>query len=47
MAFIEVLKYPDPLLKKRASPVEEVDGEIRELISDMVDTMYFGRYHVF
>jgi peptide deformylase len=41
MALLEVLKYPDPRLKKKSSPVEEVNEEIRKLISDMVETMGF------
>jgi peptide deformylase len=41
MALLEVLKYPDPRLKTRASPVEGVNGEIMKLISDMVETMGF------
>ena len=40
MALREVLKYPDPLLKVKAAPVEEVDDEGRALIRDMMETMY-------
>jgi peptide deformylase len=40
MAVLEIVTYPDPVLTRRAEEVEEVDGKIRKLISDMVDTMY-------
>jgi peptide deformylase len=36
----EILKYPDPTLKKVSQPVVEITGEIRELIDDMFETMY-------
>lgn len=32
--------HPDPRLKKRCDPVENIDGDIRTLISDMFETMY-------
>jgi peptide deformylase len=32
--------YPDPVLKKRAEPVERVTAEIVELCRDMAETMY-------
>jgi peptide deformylase len=32
--------YPDPVLLAPTKPVEEVDDEIRQLVGDMVDTMY-------
>ena len=40
MAVLEILTYPNSTLKRRAEEVEKVDGKIRKLISDMVDTMY-------
>ena len=40
MAVLEIVTYPDPVLTRRAEEVEKVDGTIRKLISDMVDTMY-------
>lgn len=40
MAYIDILTYPDPVLRERAAPVERVDGEILRLVEDMVDTMY-------
>jgi peptide deformylase len=40
MAILEILEYPDPRLRKIASPVNEVDASIRRLIDDMLETMY-------
>jgi peptide deformylase len=40
MAILEILKYPDPTLKKVAAPVEAVSDETVRLIEDMVETMY-------
>jgi peptide deformylase len=40
MAVLEILKYPHPLLKKRCKKVGEINEEVRELIQDMVETMY-------
>ena len=40
MAVLEILTYPNPTLTRRAEEVEKVDGKVRKLISDMVDTMY-------
>lgn len=40
MALMEILKYPDPFLKEKATPVEKIDDEIRKLITGMVETMY-------
>jgi peptide deformylase len=40
MAILEILKYPDPTLKKVAAPVEAVTAETVRLIGDMVETMY-------
>ncbi|MGH6629617.1 MAG: peptide deformylase [Burkholderiales bacterium] len=40
MAILKIVKYPDPLLKKRSLPVENITGETVRLIQDMVETMY-------
>ena len=37
---LPVLKYPDPRLKRQCAPVEEVTPELRELVANMVETMY-------
>ncbi|MBI5810338.1 MAG: peptide deformylase [Deltaproteobacteria bacterium] len=43
MALLNILKYPDPFLKTKASPVDAVDKGIKTLVSDMIETMYYGR----
>ncbi len=40
MALLEILTAPDPRLKKKAAPVDQVDDEIRRLMDDMLETMY-------
>lgn len=40
MAILPILCYPDPGLSTVARPVQAVDGRIRQLVSDMLDTMY-------
>jgi peptide deformylase len=40
MAVLEIMTYPNPTLTRKAEEVEKVDGTLRKLISDMVDTMY-------
>ena len=40
MALLRILEYPDPRLRTRARPVEHVDVNIRQLIDDMLETMY-------
>ncbi len=36
----EILIWPDPVLKKKASAVARVDDSIRTLVNDMFETMY-------
>lgn len=40
MAILEILEFPDPRLRTIASPVAEVDDNLRRLIADMFETMY-------
>ena len=40
MAVLEIKKYPDEVLKKKALPVERVDNALQSLIDDMIETMY-------
>ena len=40
MALLPILQYPDERLHRVARPVPQVDGKIRQLISDMAETMY-------
>lgn len=37
---LEILKYPDPRLAEKSTPVDVVDDEIRTLIENMFETMY-------
>lgn len=40
MALLNILRYPDPRLHKVAQPVAAVDARIRQLIDDLLETMY-------
>ena len=40
MAVLDIQKYPEPVLKEKARPVEEISKDIQRLIDDMADTMY-------
>lgn len=40
MARLPILEYPDPRLRIRAEPVTKVDTEIKQLIADLLETMY-------
>ncbi len=37
---LEILKYPDKLLRTVAKPVENVNSEIKKQVKDMFETMY-------
>lgn len=40
MAALPIITAPDPRLKIKARPVPAVDGKVRGLMNDMLDTMY-------
>ncbi|GAB2541626.1 MULTISPECIES: peptide deformylase [unclassified Simplicispira] len=40
MAILPILCYPDPRLHLVAKPVQQVDDRVRQLVSDMLETMY-------
>ncbi len=40
MSLLTILEFPDPRLRKRASPVSVVDDTLRNTINDMFETMY-------
>jgi len=40
MAKRKIITLPDPLLREVSSPVERVDDELRQLLDDMLETMY-------
>lgn len=43
MALLKILKYPDPFLRRKCAPVEEIDDELLTLLDDMTETMYAAR----
>lgn len=43
MAFRKILIYPDPFLRKKCAPVEEIDDEVLGILDDMAETMYEAR----
>jgi peptide deformylase len=43
MTRLTILEFPDPRLRTRAIPVPAVDGSLRELIDDMLETMYAAK----
>ena len=40
MALMEVLRFPNPVLRKKCEKVETVDEEIKKIVRDMAETMY-------
>lgn len=42
MALLKILIFPDPRLRTKAKPVQNIDGSIKELSDDMLETMYEG-----
>ena len=40
MSILNILRYPDPRLHKVAKPVTVFDARLKQLISDMAETMY-------
>ncbi|MEP7100545.1 MAG: peptide deformylase [Burkholderiales bacterium] len=40
MAQLNILRYPDPRLHTIAKPVAQVDARIRQLVDDMLESMY-------
>ena len=43
MALLPILCYPDPRLHTVAKPVSEIDERVRQLIADMLETMYAAK----
>lgn len=37
---LEIVKFPDPVLQRRAEPVTEFDAELRTLVDNMFESMY-------
>ncbi len=40
MAILKILEFPDPRLRKKAVAVTDIDDDLRNLIDDMLETMY-------
>lgn len=40
MSVLTILEFPDDRLRKKAAPVQVVDGKIKQLVDDMLETMY-------
>ena len=40
MSILTILHFPDERLRTQASPIEQVDSNIRQLVDDMFETMY-------
>ncbi len=40
MAILEVLRFPDERLRTKATEVTQIDDSIREIVANMIDTMY-------
>ncbi|HEB94021.1 MAG TPA: peptide deformylase [Gammaproteobacteria bacterium] len=40
MSVLNILHFPDPLLRQKAKPVTTVDAGIRRIVDDMFETMY-------
>lgn len=40
MSILNILRYPDPRLHKRAKPVTVFDDRLNKLVADMAETMY-------
>ena len=40
MSILNILKEPDPILRKKSTPVSVVDKSIKKLLHDMLETMY-------
>ncbi|MEW6570157.1 MAG: peptide deformylase [Nitrospirota bacterium] len=43
MAVLEIKKYPERVLKQKASPVEKIDENTLLLINNMIETMHLAR----
>ncbi len=43
MTKLAILEYPDPRLRTRATPVAVVDDAVRQLIDDLLETMYASK----
>ncbi len=42
MPILEIIKYPNPILKEVSAPVAEITPEVSSFIDDMTETMHEG-----
>lgn len=40
MPLLNILTFPHSMLRRKCEPVEEIDGDLIQLLDDMADTMY-------
>ena len=40
MEFLDIIKLPDPVLRKKSAAIEQVDDDLRALLDAMMETMY-------
>ncbi|MBI1822033.1 MAG: peptide deformylase [Nitrospirae bacterium] len=40
MSAIQIVKFPDPILREKTRQVDNADGALQKLIDDMVETLY-------
>ncbi|MCU7959774.1 MAG: peptide deformylase [gamma proteobacterium symbiont of Bathyaustriella thionipta] len=40
MTILDILHYPDPRLRNKASEVQQIDDDLSQLLDDMLETMY-------
>lgn len=43
MSVLTILEFPDERLRKKASEVKVVDGNVKKLVDDMLETMYLAK----
>lgn len=43
MSVLTILEFPDERLRKKAVEVQAVDGKIKKLVDDMLETMYLAK----
>ena len=43
MALLEIRTYPDPVLRKVAKPIDDINDDIIKLAEDMIETMRLFR----
>lgn len=43
MALLDIIKFPEKILKEKATPLENIDFHIQHLIDAMIETMYAAK----